>query len=137
MCYKYYRHTLKKLKRFNFNRTTLKTKTDCVLLFTDAPVIKSVGPDRLTTASLYSQAVFNCEAESHPLPSYQWLQRASPSSGPEAVVRASESRLVLRNVTYEHQGEYVCKVTNLINGRERTVQSEPVSLQVVGECFKK
>lgn len=96
-------------------------------------MIKSVGPDRLTTAALYSQATFHCEAESHPTPSYQWLQRPSPAAGPEALLRGNEPRLQLRNVTYGHQGEYVCRVTNVIGGRERVVQSEPVSLQVVGE----
>ncbi|KAG8306262.1 hypothetical protein J6590_051606 [Homalodisca vitripennis] len=96
------------------------------------PVIKSVGPDRLQTASLYSQAVFACDAESHPPPTYQWLQKPTPSTSPDAMLRGSESRLVIRNVTYDHQGEYVCRVVNLIGGRERMVQSEAVSLQVVG-----
>lgn len=48
--------------------------------------------------------------------------------------RGHESRLVINNVTYDYQGEYECRATNQINGQERTVASEPVSLQVVGEC---
>lgn len=47
--------------------------------------------------------------------------------------RGHESRLVIDNVTYDYQGEYECRATNTINGQERTVASEPVSLQVVGE----
>lgn len=47
--------------------------------------------------------------------------------------RGHESRLVIDNVTYDYQGEYECRATNYINGQERTVASEPVSLQVVGE----
>lgn len=48
--------------------------------------------------------------------------------------RGQASRLVIDNVTYDYQGEYECRATNQINGQERTVASEPVSLQVVGEC---
>lgn len=48
--------------------------------------------------------------------------------------RGQASRLVIDNVTYDYQGEYECRATNVINGQERTVASEPVSLQVVGEC---
>lgn len=48
--------------------------------------------------------------------------------------RGHESRLVINNVTYDYQGEYECRATNQINGQERTVASEPVSLQVVGKC---
>lgn len=53
--------------------------------------------------------------------------------------RGRESKLHIANVTYDYQGEYVCKVTNVISGIERTVQSEAIALQVVGEgpatCF--
>lgn len=49
--------------------------------------------------------------------------------------RGHESRLVIDNVTYDYQGEYECRASNYINGQERTVASEPVSLQVVGKCF--
>lgn len=48
--------------------------------------------------------------------------------------RGQASRLVIDNVTYDYQGEYECRATNVINGQERTMASEPVSLQVVGEC---
>lgn len=46
--------------------------------------------------------------------------------------RGRESRLVVDNVTYDYQGEYECRATNYINGQERTVASDPISLQVVG-----
>lgn len=105
----------------------------------DTPSIKSVGPDRLTTATLYTQAMFNCEAEGHPLPTYQWLQKGGGTSlePSEALVRGSEPKLIIRNVTYDHQGEYVCRVINFIGGKEKATQSEPVSLQVVGEMNRR
>lgn len=54
-------------------------------------------------------------------------------SGSSYLERGHESRLVIDNVTYDYQGEYECRATNYINGQERTVASEPVSLQVVGK----
>lgn len=41
-------------------------------------------------------------------------------------------RLILTNVTYEQQGQYMCLASNKINGNVREVKSDPVSLQVVG-----
>ncbi|XP_039280051.1 irregular chiasm C-roughest protein isoform X2 [Nilaparvata lugens] len=93
------------------------------------PQIKSVGKDRLTTATLFSEVAFECDADANPTPTFQWLQRV----GSDAVlVRSRESRLVIANATYEHQGEYVCRVTNVIAGQERPVQSEAITIQVVG-----
>lgn len=40
--------------------------------------------------------------------------------------------MVIDNVTYDYQGEYECRATNIINGQERQVASDPISLQVVG-----
>lgn len=53
-------------------------------------------------------------------------------SSSTSLERGRESRLVIDNVTYDYQGEYECSATNYINGKERTVTSEPISLQVVG-----
>lgn len=52
--------------------------------------------------------------------------------GSSYLERGRESRLVIDNVTYDYQGEYQCRATNYINGQERHVTSEPISLQVVG-----
>lgn len=54
------------------------------------------------------------------------------SQGSAFLERGRESRLVIDNVTYDYQGEYECRATNYINGQERSVSSDPVSLQVVG-----
>ncbi|GLV42586.1 uncharacterized protein CBL_03325 [Carabus blaptoides fortunei] len=96
-----------------------------------SPKILSVGPDRLTTAPLFTPATFECIAEGNPQPTYQWLQRL-PTPSDVIVERGRESKLHIANVTYDYQGEYVCKVTNVISGIERTVQSEAIALQVVG-----
>lgn len=103
-----------------------------LFLFSDPPKILSVGPDRLTTAHLFTSATFECIAEGNPPPTYQWLQRLLTSSD---VIRerGREAKLHISNVTYDFQGEYVCKVTNIIGGTERTVQSEAIALQVVGK----
>ena len=44
-------------------------------LFIDPPRILSAGPDRLTTAPLFTPAAFDCVAEGNPSPSYLWSQR--------------------------------------------------------------
>ncbi|KAL1124786.1 hypothetical protein AAG570_001407 [Ranatra chinensis] len=103
-----------------------------VTFISDGPIIKSVGPNRLTTVNLYGEAWFDCEAEANPTPSYQWLQRISGGLASSAV-RSNDARLHIRNATYHHQGEYICRVANYIGGKERPVQSDPVALQVVGK----
>ena len=70
-------------------------------------------------------------AEANPPATFKWFQRMKSGY----LERGHESRLVIDNVTYDYQGEYECRATNYINGQERTVASEPVSLQVVGECL--
>ncbi|KAK9728967.1 CD80-like C2-set immunoglobulin domain [Popillia japonica] len=95
------------------------------------PKILSIGPDRLTTAPLFTSATFECVAEGNPQPTYQWLQRL-PTPSDVILERGWESKLHIPNVTYDYQGEYVCKVTNIIGGTERTIQSEAIALQVVG-----
>ncbi|KAI4470874.1 nephrin [Holotrichia oblita] len=95
------------------------------------PKILSIGPDRLTTAPLFTSATFECVAEGNPQPTYQWLQRL-PIPSDVILERGWESKLHIANVTYDYQGEYVCKVTNIIGGAERTIQSEAIALQVVG-----
>ncbi|KAK9510809.1 hypothetical protein O3M35_005516 [Rhynocoris fuscipes] len=86
------------------------------------------------TTTLYSEASFDCEAEASPTPSYQWLQKV-PDMENTVLVRSNDARLHIRNVSYHHQGEYICRVWNYIGGSERSVQSEPVSLQVVGKHY--
>uniref|UniRef100_A0A182QVU9 Ig-like domain-containing protein n=1 Tax=Anopheles farauti TaxID=69004 RepID=A0A182QVU9_9DIPT len=96
-----------------------------------APKILSAGPDRLTTAPLFSPAAFECLAEGNPTPTYKWVQRIS-TPGKPFLDRGRESRLVIDNVTYDYQGEYECRATNFINGQERTATSDSIALQVVG-----
>ncbi|KAG5681586.1 hypothetical protein PVAND_011002 [Polypedilum vanderplanki] len=95
------------------------------------PRILSAGPDRLTTAPLFTPAVFECVAEGNPTPTYKWVQRI-PSSGNIWLDRGRESRMMIDNVTYDYQGEYECRASNFINGQERSTTSDPISLQVVG-----
>ncbi|XP_068084855.1 kin of IRRE-like protein 2 [Anabrus simplex] len=95
------------------------------------PQIIDMGSDRLTTAGLFTSVTFTCNAEGNPPPSYQWLQKLPTPDG-AVYVRGTETRLHIANVTYDYQGEYVCTATNTIGGMERLVQSQAISLQVVG-----
>ncbi|XP_068084854.1 synaptogenesis protein syg-1 [Anabrus simplex] len=95
------------------------------------PKILDVGADRLKTAVLFTSVTFICNAEGNPLPSYRWIQKLLNSED-TIHIRGSESRLHIANVTYDYQGEYVCTASNIIGGMKRLVQSQPISLQVVG-----
>lgn len=109
-------------------------------VFADGPIIKSVGPDKLTTAPLYSSTSFACSADGNPPPKYQWLQRVpNPNGGPHetVVMRSSDPKLHFTNITYDFQGEYVCVVANVIGGSERSIQSQPITLQVIGKWMRR
>lgn len=75
------------------------------------------------------QAILNCEAESNPAPRYQWLQKLPTQ---EVLIRGYDKQLVIENVTYDHQGEFVCRAMNTLGGEERSVQSEPILINVSG-----
>ncbi|XP_034231154.1 irregular chiasm C-roughest protein isoform X3 [Thrips palmi] len=126
--------------RKNAGRYTCRAKNEVgfsppVTVYLDvkyAPRVVAIEPRvRTTTVKLGSSVSFNCTAEGNPEPSYQWLQKM-PTTQDTVIIRGSQAELVMHNVTYEHQGEYVCKVTNLIGGTERSEQSESLSVQVKG-----
>ncbi|XP_035737382.1 hemicentin-2-like isoform X7 [Vespa mandarinia] len=94
------------------------------------PTISSVGPEWLTTALLYSGASFECHADAMPPAEYRWAQIFPDNRMP--IECGTGQRLILTNVTYEQQGQYICLASNKINGHVREVKSDPVSLQVVG-----
>ncbi|XP_012277027.1 hemicentin-2 [Orussus abietinus] len=94
------------------------------------PKIIAVGPDRLTTALLYSGTSFECHADAMPPAEYRWARIFLDGRPP--VECGSGHRLILTNVTYEQQGQYICLASNKINGNIREVKSDSVSLQVVG-----
>lgn len=105
-------------------------------MLADAPIIKSVGPDKITTATLYSSAEFSCAADGNPAPTYQWFQKMSMAGGntaDTAILRSTEHKLHFKNITYDYQGEYICVVTNVIAGTDRSVRSQPITLQVIGK----
>uniref|UniRef100_A0A8D8Z044 Kin of IRRE-like protein 3 n=1 Tax=Cacopsylla melanoneura TaxID=428564 RepID=A0A8D8Z044_9HEMI len=99
-----------------------------------APDIESIRPDRVTTSQLFHPVTFTCAANGNPAPSYEWIQKIPTSLQGEfiEVIRSSESRLHIANITYEHQGEYFCRATNVINGNEKRKLSDGITLQVVG-----
>ena len=99
------------------------------MYFLDSPRILSVGPQTVIEAKMYNKTKLTCEAEGNPPPKYTWLQKL-PSQ--EVLIRSYEQEFIIENVTYDYQGEFVCKATNDINGEERTVQSEPLEIRVSG-----
>ena len=75
------------------------------------------------------RAVLTCEAEGKPAPRYQWLQKLPTQ---EVLIRGYEKQLVIENVAYDHQGEFVCKAINTIRDEDRSVQSDPIKVEVSG-----
>ena len=101
-----------------------------ILLFVaDPPSIVSVKPPNVVKAETYNNTTLTCNAEGNPPPRYQWLQKLPTH---EVLIRGYNHQLFIENVTYEHQGEYVCKAINEINGETRSVQSDPITLEVTG-----
>ena len=94
-----------------------------------APSIANVGPSKYISAHVRNSTTLSCIAEGNPVPRYQWLQKLPTH---EVLIRGYSQYLTLTNVTYEHQGEYVCKAVNVINGEKRSVQSDPIIVEVTG-----
>ena len=70
-----------------------------------------------------------CRADGNPPPRYQWLQKLPTH---EVILRGEGPQLLIDNVTYDQQGEYICKAINEIRGEHRAIQSEPIILEVTG-----
>ena len=99
------------------------------LYFQDSPRIQDVGPSKVISAKMYEPTKLSCNATGNPPPQYQWLQKLPTQ---EVLIRSYEKDFVIKNVTYEYQGEWVCKAVNVINGHKRAVQSNPIKLEVSG-----
>lgn len=95
----------------------------------DSPRILSVGPSKIVAAKMFNKTVLTCEAEGNPTPEYQWLQM-QPNQ--EVRIRGYAKQLVIENVTYDHQGEFVCEAINEIKGQKRSTQSDPLKVEVSG-----
>ncbi len=100
-----------------------------LFLIADSPRILSVGPTKVVKARMYNKTMLNCEAEGNPPPRYTWLQKLPTN---EVLIRGYSQQLLIENVTYDYQGEFVCKAVNEIGGEEREVQSEPIKVEVSG-----
>lgn len=96
------------------------------------PKVISVGRERVKTATLFSPVNFECLGEGNPPPTYQWIQRRKSAMADSIIERGREAKLHISNITYEFQGEWRCKVTNIIKGEEQSDISEPIILQVHG-----
>ena len=88
-----------------------------------------MGPQTVMEAQFGNKTKLTCEAEGNPPPKYTWLQKLRSQ---EVLIRGYEQELIIENVKYEDQGEFVCKATNEINEDERSVQSEPIVIKVSG-----
>ncbi|CAG9762691.1 unnamed protein product [Ceutorhynchus assimilis] len=100
--------------------------------FSNRPKVISVGRERVKTSTLFAPVNFECLGEGNPPPTYQWIQKKTSQQSDSVVERGREAKLHIKNVTYEYQGEWRCKATNVIKGEEQSDISEPIILQVHG-----
>ncbi|XP_049873689.1 irregular chiasm C-roughest protein isoform X2 [Pectinophora gossypiella] len=101
------------------------------------PRVTWVGPDTVVEANLFSQVTLECKAEGNPPPSYQWYHNPSPGAHINLIPEdgypvSSTPQLQLHNVSYAQHGRYTCVALNTIGLEERTHQSEPITLNVLG-----
>ncbi|GAB6027405.1 hypothetical protein CHUAL_001676 [Chamberlinius hualienensis] len=94
------------------------------------PKIKSITPLN-NVVMLTNRTTLSCVAEGNPLPSYQWLHSMTGDSRKSRVVGYNPI-FVVTNTTYEQQGSYVCVAANTINQDTRSVQSQVVTIEVLG-----
>ena len=106
--------------------------SSAMVIFLDPPTITSITPAQSISATLYEKLTFNCQAEGNPEPKYQWLQKVSTKKQ-QILIRSESPEMIVHNVTYQYQGDYVCKAFNIIKGKERSVQSSAVSVGVIGK----
>ncbi|XP_065561304.1 hemicentin-1-like [Artemia franciscana] len=83
------------------------------------------------TATFGGSARLECKGDGNPAPMFKWLQRPEPSEI-GVVLKSDGKYLIMKNVSYDDQGEYICSTSNFINGKEKAAQSSPVTLKVIG-----
>ena len=63
---------------------------------------------------------FNCDSDANPPAQFEWLQKISDrndkSKRGQVYSRGQGKTLILKNVTYENEGKWVCVATNSIRG---------------------
>ena len=69
-----------------------------------------------------------CEASGNPLPHFTWVHHTPAGDQ----VKGHGKNLIITGVSYPDQGTYECRATNYIKGREMTVKSKLVRLNVTG-----
>lgn len=94
------------------------------------PKIVRVTPQSGATVGVHNATTLSCFAEGNPAPKFQWLQRLPTQ---QVLKRGFESQLVIEDTNYDHQGDYVCEAINVIGGKRKIVQSEPIHIEVKGE----
>ena len=96
----------------------------------DAPVISKVGPSVQIDAVVGEKITLTCVAAGSPQPNYQWLQQ-EPTG--KVKVLGYEPNLVIENINYDHQGQFVCKASNVVGKEKREIQSQTIEVSVKGK----
>lgn len=94
------------------------------------PHVIQAGPAPVVTATLHNHTLLECTAEANPPPRYKWIQTIPDTQ--EEKIRGHNGTLLLEDVMYEHQGEYVCVASSFLHGQEVEDRSQPIIVEVVG-----
>jgi len=98
----------------------------------------TTDPQRLIDLDVGKSFEFKCDAQSNPPSKFEWMQKLpilELEKDPRRPVysRGFGKSLILKNVSYEHEGMWACTATTVIKGRERKITSEPIKVEVVGK----
>lgn len=94
-------------------------------------------PKRFVDLEVGTRDEFECEADANPPAHLEWLQKLpddhQSGEGGTVYARGQGKTIKFRNITYEHEGKWACSAKNIIKGKERKVQSEPITVEVTGK----
>lgn len=93
----------------------------------DPPVILSISDDYATYAGDELGVWFKCEAESYPLPYWNWYFKGDNDDSWSLIVNATDSVLSINKPDHSNQGWYWCVAKNEFS----SAQSEPIRLTIV------
>ncbi|KPJ08615.1 Poliovirus receptor-related protein 3 [Papilio machaon] len=117
---------------------------------TFVPVVSILGADASGLSSLEegsSALSLDCKADGNPKPYVWWTKDGQiiATNGPKLILApvirnhsedgyliSSTPQLQLYNVSYNQHGQYVCVAKNFIGLEERSQQSSPVTLNILG-----
>ena len=92
-----------------------------------------IRPTDFVDLEVGERQVLTCSAEGSPEPRFEWMQKFD-DGGEETIASklGTGPKIVLENITYEHEGLWRCTALNTIKGEERRAHSQVLRVGVSG-----